>query len=370
VTTVAYVDDLLARPVSMRAMALLRVLVGPIAYAHVRPLATAAWDGQTYRDAFFQPYAAWYPDLPRPLYTAVLTLGLVATVAMTVGVRARAATVVVWAVVTYHLFLSSTHVHSNRAYLVIVLTALAITPCDRELSFDAWWRARRGGPARPTTAPGCPLWLLRFEVTVVYGASGLSKLLDGDWFSGTVTWHRIVRSRELLLSSPLPRWAVDMISDRSFQTFAAKAIIATELFIAVGLWSRRTRLAAVWVAVGFHVAIQLSASVEVFSYLAVAALVIWAVPSTRDRRLVVDAADRRQAALAGTVRAFDWLARFRVEDGPPGAPVTIVDRGGHVEQGAAAVALVASRLPLTAWFALPVRAVTRLVRRRRPLVPA
>jgi hypothetical protein len=161
-----------------------------------------------------------------------------------------------------------------------------------------------------------------------------------------------------------------MISDRSFQTFAAKAIIATELFIAAGLWSRRTRLAAVWVTVGFHVAIQLSASVEVFSYLAVAALVIWAVPSTRDRRLVVDPADRRQAALARTVRAFDWLARFRVEDGPPGAPVTIVDRDGHVEQGAAAVALVASRLPLTAWFALPLRAMARLVRRRRPLVPA
>ena len=364
------IDELLGRPVSMRAMALLRVLVGPIAYVHLRPIASDAWHGRIYRDAFFQPYASWYPDLPRPLYTTVITLGLAATVAMTVGVRARAATVVVWAVVTYHLFLSSTHVHSNRAYLTIVLTALAITPCDRELSFDAWWRSRRGRPARPTSSPGWPLWLLRFEAATVYGASGLSKLLDADWFSGRVTWYRMVRSRDLLISSPLPRWAVDVLSDRSFHTFAAKAIVATELFIALGLWSRRTRLAAVWVAVCFHVCIQLSASVEVFSYLAIAALVVWAVPSTRDRVVIVDRADPRHVALAGAVGALDWLARFRVEEGPPGTPLTVVDRDGRVERGGAAMTLVASRLPLSAWFALPVRAAMRVLGARRPLVPA
>jgi hypothetical protein len=356
------IDELLGRPVSMRAMALLRVLVGPIAYVHLRPIAVDAWHGRIYRDAFFQPYASWYPDLPRPLYTAVITAGLVATVAMTVGVKARAATVVVWAVVTYHLFLSSTHVHSNRAYLAIVLTALAITPCDRELSFDAWWRSRRGRPARPTTSPGWPLWLLRFEAATVYGASGLSKLLDAEWFSGTVTWHRMVRTRDLLIASPLPRWAVDMLSDRSFHTFAAKAIVATELFIALGLWSRRTRLAAVWVAVCFHVSIQLSASVEVFSYLAIAALVTWSVPSTRDRTLHVDPA--RHGALLATVRSLDWLARFRIESDAAGGPVALVDRDGTASSGRRATVMTLSRLPAVAWFALPLVAADRLTRRR------
>ena len=61
-------------------------------------------------------------------------------------------------------------------------------------------------------------------------------------------------------------------------------------------------------------------------------------------------------------RRLDWLARFRVEDGPPGAPLSVVDRDGRVEEGARAATLVASRLPLTAWFALPVRAVHRLAR--------
>ena len=146
-----------------------------------------------------------------------------------------------------------------------------MTPCGRELSVDAWRRSRAGKPPLPTSSPGWPLWLLRFEAAAVYGASGLSKLVDPDWFGGTVTWHRVMRTRERLEAS-VPDWVVTVLADRSFHTVAAKLIVATELFIAIGLWSRRTRYAAVWVAVCFHVAIQLSARVEVFSYLAIAAL--------------------------------------------------------------------------------------------------
>jgi hypothetical protein len=362
-TGLGRVDELLGRPVSMRAMALLRVLVAPIVLLHLRPLLEDAWHGRIYRDRFYEPYAAWYPVLPRPLYVAVLWLAAVAAVAMLVGFRARAATVVAWAVVTYDLFLSTTNFHNNRAYLVIVLAALAVTPCDRELSLDAWLARRRGRPARPTTSPGWPLWLLRFEAATVYGASGLSKLLDPDWFSGEVTWDRLVRTRHLLDASILPPWSVDVLTNRSFNTVSAKLVIATELFIAGGLWSRRTRYAAVWVAVSFHVAIQLSASVEVFSYLAIAALVIWSVPSTRDRTLRLDPV--RHGAFATAVRALDWLARFRIEPAA-GAPITVIDRDGRVRTGGRAVAMTVSRLPVVAWFALPVVAAGHLVPRRRP----
>lgn len=119
------------------------------------------------------------------------------------------------------------------------------------------------------------------------------------------------------------------------------------------MWWRGTRYAAVWVAVCFHTAIQVSARVEVFSYLATAALVIWTVPATRDRVLVVDPDAAGQRRLATAVRTLDWLARFRLEHGPPGYPPRVVDRDGTVVDGAHAVAFVLSRLPLTAWFALP-----------------
>ena len=125
--------------------------------------------------------------------------------------------------------------------------------------------------------------------------------------------------------------------NRSFHTVAAKLIIATELFIAAGLWSRRTRYAAVWVAICFHVAIELSAEVEVFSYLAIAALVIWAVPSTRDRVLVLDPDSPAQRRFGAVVRGLDWLARFRIEWRPAAVPSRVVDRDGRVVEGGWAV---------------------------------
>ncbi|MGH2713054.1 MAG: HTTM domain-containing protein [Thermoleophilaceae bacterium] len=356
-------DELLGRAVSMRALALLRVLAGPVVLLHLQPFLSDSWDGRIYRDAFYEPYAAWYPELPDALYVGLLWLAAAAAVAMSLGLLTRLATATTFVIVAYNLFLSTTHFHNNRAYLVIVLGLLAVAPCGRELSLDAWFRRRRGRPALDPSAPAWPLWLLRFECAAIYGASGLSKLVDPDWFGGTVTWQRVERARDQL--DGWPDWAVSVLTDRSFHTGAAKLIVLTELFIAVGLWRRGARYAAVWVAVAFHVAIEGSASVQVFSFLGIAVLVIWAVPSTRDRVLRIDPATSRHRRLGAAARGLDWLARFRVEPAPPGSRLEVVDRDGTTIRGGPAVALALSRLPLTAWFALPALLLPGVRRARR-----
>jgi vitamin K-dependent gamma-carboxylase len=360
---VARFDDLLGRPVSMRALALLRALTGPVVLLHLRPFLSDSLDGRTYQDAFYEPYAALYPELPEAVYISLLWLAAAAAVSMSLGLLTRLATATTFTIVAYNVFLSTTHFHNNRAYLLVVLGILAVAPCGRELSADAWLRRRRGRPALDLTAPAWPLWLLRFECAAVYGASGLSKLVDPDWFGGTVTWQRVVRARDEL--GALPDWAVTVVTDRGFHTGAAKFIVLTELFIAAGLWWRGTRYAAVWVAVVFHLSIETSAAVQVFSLLAIAVLVIWAVPSTRDRVLRFDTASPRQRRLGALVRRLDWLARFRLEPAPPGSSLEVVDRGGATLRRGPAVALVLSRLPLTAWFALPSLLLPPVHRARR-----
>jgi hypothetical protein len=338
------VDELLGRRVSLRSLVVLRVVAGPIVLLHLRPFLDDARHGVIYRDTFHQPYASWYPELPRDVYVALLWIGAVAAVAMSLGIVARAATITTFAVVTYNLFLSTTHYHHNRAFLVIVLAALAVAQPDDAGIGPAW-----------------PLWLLRAEIAVVYATSGGSKLLDHDWWSGTVTWDRVVRvEHRLVADTPLPRWAIDVLTNRDVHTVAAKVVILTELFIAIGVWFRTTRYAAVWVAVVFHAAIEVSASVQVFSYLAVAALVIWAVPSTRDRVVRVDPTSSRHRRVVALLGALDWLQRFRLETTrSPGERLEVVDRDGALLHGRAAGALVLSRLPVTAWFALPARATWR-----------
>jgi uncharacterized membrane protein YphA (DoxX/SURF4 family) len=365
VNSLARFDELLGRPVSMRALALLRVLTGPVVILHLRPFLADAWDGQTYRDAFHEPYASWYPELPEGVYIALLWLGAVAAVAMSIGFLTRLATTATFAIVAYNVFLSTTHFHNNRAYLIVVLGVLAVAPCGRELSLDEWIRRRRGRPALDPRAPAWPLWLLRFECAAVYGASGLSKLVDPDWFGGTVTWQRVVQARDDLEAWPLPDWAVSALTNASFHTVAAKFIVLTELFIALGLWWRGTRYAAVWVAVVFHLSIEASAAVQVFSFLGIAVLVIWAVPSTRDRVLRVDLSSARHRRSARIVSGLDWLARFRVEPAPAGSPLEVVDRDGAALRGKPAALLTLSRLPLTSFFALPALLLPPVRRARR-----
>ena len=142
--TWARVDAALGRRVSMRALAVLRVAAGLVTLLHLRPFLENARHGFIYRDAFYQPYASWYPELPRALYIALLWIAVVAAIAMAAGLFTRVATVTTFAIVTYNLFLSTTNMHNNRAYLLVVLAVLAVAPCGREFSADAWLRARRG----------------------------------------------------------------------------------------------------------------------------------------------------------------------------------------------------------------------------------
>jgi len=276
-------DEALARPVSVRSIALVRLLVGAVGVLHLVPVTIDAIRGDTFHGRFRQPYVSWYPELDPTSYAVLLVAGVVAAAAMSIGIATRVATTTATAVVGYHLFLSTTHVHNNRAYLFAALLILAMSRCGHAISIDAW-RARRAGAPLDPDAPAWPIWLLRFECATVYGASGLSKLIDPDWFGGTVTWARVVSQEAMVRGSVLPDVFVDLLLDRSFHTFAAKFVVLTELFIAGGLWWRRTRPWAVAAAVVFHVMIEFSAQVQVFSYLGLAVLVIWAPPSLRTDR--------------------------------------------------------------------------------------
>ncbi|MGD9703160.1 MAG: HTTM domain-containing protein [Acidimicrobiia bacterium] len=291
-------DDVLDWTGSVRAIALMRIAIGPITLLHLRPFLRDAADGISYRDHFWKPFIAWLPELPDRAWFALLWIGAAAAVLMTIGMLTRLATMTVFAVVAGNLLLSQTHFHNNRTFLVILLGGLALLPSGRVLSIDAWRRRRTRRPALPDVVPLWPLWMLRVQVCLVYLASGTSKLVDRDWFGGLVLWDRVVRYRHAVEATPMPGWAIDLLTERWLYYAVAPAAVMTELFIGFGLWFRRTRLIAVCVAVVFHVMIEISASVQVFSYAAIAALLIWVTPSTHERD------DPLASALTTNVRAL------------------------------------------------------------------
>ena len=292
------------------------------------------------------PTSAWFPSPPGELWSLALVVGAVSAVLMALGVLTRLTTTVTFLVVAGNLLLSETHFRHNRAFLAILLFGLALLPTGRTHSFDAWWRRRRGRPALRPEALLWPLVMLRVQVSLVYFSSGLSKLVDPDWLGGVVLWDRAVRYQHEI--HPAPGWVVDFVTWRPLFYVVAPIAVATELFLAVGLWLPRTRLMAIRVAIVFHLAIELSARVEVFSLAAMAALVIWVTPARHDRVIRLGRGTRSARTLARVVPALDWLERFTIEDARPGEPdVVLVDRDGTTVDGRAALRGIVERLPVT-----------------------
>ncbi len=353
---------------SLRGIALLRIALGPLVvyslWPYLREVAAGTWYGARYHAPYLDGLL-----LPAPAWYALLLAGAASAPFITVGLHARAACVTAALAVGGNVLLSETHYHHNRAVLVVALLLTALAGPARELSVDALRARRRGVDPAPDDALLWPLWLLRFELASTYVASATSKLLDPDWRDGTVLWDRVLQARHLLEQSPLPASMVELASQRAVHAAFAPSAIALELFVGLGLWHRRTRLAAVAGATLFHALVEVTSRVQVFSYLCLAALAIWAVPRTRDRVVLLDAGSAQDARLARLVERLDWLARFRVEasSSAGGPAVALVERDGRRFEGAPAVRRVLLRLPLTFWPAALATLVAEGVRGARRL---
>lgn len=269
-------------------LAWMRIGLGLVTLVHLRDFVRPALRGRTYLDAFHVPYASWLPDVPEPLYIGALLIATVGAVLVTVGFVTRPAAGITAAVVGANLFVTQTHYSNNRAFLFILLVGLASLPVGARWSVDAWLAERRGA-TRDATTRAWVLDLLRFEVAAVYVGSGLSKLIDPDWWGGAVLAIRVERGVDGAVNAGVPRSFIDLLADPATMWWIAKVVVLTELFIGLGLWFGRTRVAAIVLAVLFHLSIEATAEVEVFSWAALAALPLWLPlrgdvgPSRRDR---------------------------------------------------------------------------------------
>jgi uncharacterized membrane protein YphA (DoxX/SURF4 family) len=359
----------------LRQLELLRIAIGPIVILHLWPFLQRSLDGIAYSDRFFQPYVSWYPEASREVYFVLLWLAVVSAVALSAGAATRLAAVYTAAFVAYNLFLSQLNFVHNRAFLCLLLVGLTLVPVGRRFSVDSLLRCRAGAPNLGSEGRLWPILLLRFEIVCVFVLSGLSKLIDPDWWGGTVIMLRFVDGRAEAEASGVPVWLLDVVVTDGFNSAFAKLAVLTELAIGIGLIFKRTRLGALWLEVGFHVAIEVVFSVQVFSYAALAAMVIWITPSARDRLVIVCGDARRTRLARVAVRWLDWTGRFVVSEGEPnGRPLTLVDRDGRSSSGRTAGLFVLTRLPVLFPFVAPLYGAellaARLRRRRRPRAAA
>jgi hypothetical protein len=221
----------------------------------------------------------------------VLAQAIVAAMAA-LGLRARQALFASSLLGTYVLLCDRLQFHNNRWALACYALLFSLTPCDR--------RDPREGP----------LWAARLaqvQVTLIYLASGGSKLLDADWRSGRVILERFAMYGYQAVDAGVPRAVIDRLSEPTSARALATLAIATELLLVVGLWPRRTRAFALWWGVWFHLTIEATSRVESFTWLTLAMYALFATPDARARRIVYDPSSPRTRArdrAAGLARAI------------------------------------------------------------------
>ncbi|RMH78790.1 MAG: hypothetical protein D6683_07145, partial [Actinomyces sp.] len=235
----------------LRLTGLMRAAFGAIVIRHFWPTLTA---GRLPPERFMAPWWDWLPVPGVDVYRLVLWAGVAAGGFMVIGLASRVASVVALASVLYLLVLDATAFSHNRAFLVWILFGLSLLPTGRAFALDAVL-ARRRGRAPSTVGYTWPVLLLRVVTSSVYLTSATTKLMNPDWVTGRVLWDRTLVAEDLIPAA-FDGWVHQVLVSRWFFAVLAPAALATELFIGLGLWFRRTRWWAVGVAVVFHLAIE------------------------------------------------------------------------------------------------------------------
>ncbi|MEM9490005.1 MAG: HTTM domain-containing protein, partial [Myxococcota bacterium] len=264
-------------PRDIASLAVFRILFGGLMMVSALRFLLSDWIPQLYGEPtfFFKHWGlAWIPVPPQwalvAIYIALTVLaGLVA-----LGLLYRLSIVLFTALFTYTQLLDVTN-YLNHYYLVVLLGLLmCFMPLHRGWSLDAW----RKPALASATLPAWCLYLLRFQVAVVYCFAGLAKL-NSDW---------------LLHAQPLGIWLsartefplIGVYFDELWLAYTMSwAGFLFDSSIVVWLSLRRTRPWAYAVVIGFHLLTSLLFNIGMFPYIMIVAATLLFDPSW-PRRLV------------------------------------------------------------------------------------
>jgi hypothetical protein len=327
-------------------LGLVRMILGVFifweALGWAREFATVGYFG----DAFHLPFIPEWAVPSRLIYTGVLASMLVLAALAAVGHRPRVALGASALLGMYVLLCDRLGFHHNRYALFCFAGLLALAPCDRSFLI--------AGPALSPLERVGPLWaqrLAQLQASIIYLASGGGKLLDDDWRDGLVLADRLARHTEEAVARGVPARVMEWLATPVASSALAKLAIATELFVAVGLWPKRTRVYALWWGVAFHLAIEVTSHVEIYTWLMLTIYALFATPDRHARKLFFDPSRPKGFVYAHLVRMLDWLARFEVVAWQPdalrtGHSLVVVRRDGSRATGIRALAMVARCVPV------------------------
>jgi vitamin K-dependent gamma-carboxylase len=263
-------------PVDPASLAVLRVALGAVGVLSAVRIAAYGWIDSLYAGPshrFTYVGFAWVPQPGRAGMTVLVVALGVSSAALALGWHTRLAALGVLAALGWIELVDATTYLNHYWFLTLVAALAMVAPVGRGWSLDA----RRGGG--PTTVARGWIWLLRFQVGVVYAFAGLAKL-QRDWLVEALPLRLWLPARDhLALVGPL----LAQPATAHVLSVAGAAFDCT--IVPLLLW-RRTRLPAWCGLVAFHVCTWALFPIGVFPWVMIGASTVFFAPDW-PRRLVV-----------------------------------------------------------------------------------
>ena len=257
----------LDRPVDGASVAAFRILFGAVMVLSTARFVGRGWIIEDYGKprSFFHYWGfGWVHPFSVPGMYALYALIGAAALCVLLGVWYRAAACVFALTFSYaHLCDKSNYL--NHYYLVSLLSCLFVfLPLDREFS----WRARRTPSARRGQVRAWVLYLLRFQIGVVYVFGGIGKL-GSDWLL-----HGEPLRLWLAMSAELPVLGPLLVRPWSGLAFSWAGAVFDLSIVPLLSW-RVTRKPAYVVLVIFHVLTALLFQIGMFPWIMIASATLF-----------------------------------------------------------------------------------------------
>lgn len=268
-------------PVSVVPMSLLRIATGVISFAWAAFLFSDVQPLLTYLRVPPDGEILWWQLMPSLSLGGVrflCALLLLFSGMLTVGFFTRASA---WSVffLTVALQRYNPSAFNGGDFILrgVLQLGVALGPSGAYLSVDAA-RQRRG----VLTPPSIEAWPLRFvqlHISVGYLLTFYLKTRGHTWLDGTALWSALNLSD--LARFHLPT----VITAPPVGAALTWLALASEAFVGIGVWWRRTRPAALLVGVGLHLAIMLTLEIGFFSLVMITSYLAF-IPDDLSQRLL------------------------------------------------------------------------------------
>ena len=261
---------LLSRPIDIASLVFFRIVFGAAMLIDVINNFASGWiyTSQIAPKMHFTFYGfAWVQPLPGwGMYVFWAAMGVL-SVNIMLGWRYRWSSVL-FAIGSLYGFLIDTTDYLNHGYLICLISVLMIFfPANRAWSLDA----KRNPSIHSNTIPYFPVFLLQFQMGLVYLYGGLAKI-NPDWLQAEPIRTWMMGKANYFLIGP-------MITEEWFAYFISYGGLFFDLCIVPLLLFKRTRILALGMVIFFHLVNKILFDIGVFPILSIALTLMFFPPN-------------------------------------------------------------------------------------------